>query len=188
MVYEKDIKGNFVTLRSITVYDAEFSYNLRKDPRFVSIMGQPAESVEAQRKYIEWQRKEPGDYYFVVLNKSGERIGLIGVYSIQGDTCEFGRELNIGEPYETMEAEILNFDFAKEVLGIRYSKSIVYKQNTKQFNMLKKRNNNKITEIIHNGIPSYLMETTTEEISLGLEPVRRMINRLAKKNNTDMFR
>lgn len=185
MVYEKDIIGKFVTLRSITIDDAEFSYCLRKDPRFIDIMGQPAESVEAQKKYIEWQRNEPGDYYFVVLNKIGERIGLIGVYNIQGDTCEFGRELNIGEPYETMEAEILNLDFARGVLGIKNSKSIIYKHNYKQFNMLKKRGESKITEIIHNGIPSYLMETTTEEINVGLESARKMIDKLAKKMTVD---
>lgn len=183
MVYENEIIGKFVMLRSISIDDAEFSYNLRKDPRFVSVMGQPAKSIEAQKQYIEWQRKEPGDYYFVVYNKSGKRIGLIGVYNIKGDTCEFGRELNIGEPYESMEAEILNLDFARKVLGIKYSKAIVYKHNTRQFNMLKKRGKNEIREIIHNGIPSYLMETTTEEISLGLEPVRKMIDKLAMRDN-----
>ena len=184
MVYEKDIVGKFVTLRSITVDDAEFSYYLRKDPRFVDIMGQPAESVDAQKKYIEQQRKKHGDYYFVVYNKSEEKIGLIGVYNIQGDTCEFGRELNIGAPYETVEAEILNFDFAKDVLGIKKCKSIVYKHNSKQYHMLKKHNN-KITEVVHNGIPSYLMESTIEEQIVSLKPIRKMIDGLAKKMTTD---
>lgn len=181
MVYENDIIGKFVILRSITVDDAEFSYNIRKDPRFVSIMGQPAESVEAQKRYIEWQRKEPGDYYFVVYNKSGERIGLIGVYNIEGDTCELGRELNIGAPYETMEAEILNLDFAKDVLRLKRCKSIIYKHNDKQYHMIKKQTGNKISEIIHNGIPSYLSESSIEELSLGLESVRKMIDRLDDK-------
>ncbi len=181
MVYEKDIEGKFVTLRSITVDDAEFSYNLRKDPRFVSIMGQPAPSVEKQRAYIERQRLKPGDYYFVVYNKVGEKIGLIGVYDIEGDSAEFGRELNIGEPYETMEAEILNLDFARLVLGLKNSRAIVYKHNDKQYNMLKKRGGQVITEIDHNGIPSYLLESTLEEQNKRMESVRKMLNKLAEK-------
>ncbi len=187
MVYEKDIIGKFVTLRSITIDDAEFSYNLRRDPRFVNIMGQPAESVEAQKRYIEWQRNELGDYYFVVFNKDEDRIGLIGVYNITVDTCEFGRELNIGAPYETMEAELLNFDFAKDVLGIKKSRSIIYKHNIKQYRMNKRRGDSKVTEIIHCGIPSYLFESTIEEQNVRMEPVRIMIDKLAKKSNADNF-
>ena len=181
MVYENDIIGKFVTLRSITVDDAEFSYNLRKDPRFVDIMGQPAESVEAQKKYIERQRNEPGDYYFVVYNKSEEKIGLIGVYNIQNETCEFGREINIGAPYETMEAELLNLDFAKDVLGLKESRSIIYKNNSQQFRMLTRRGGSKIKEIIHNGIPSYLMESSIEELSKRMEPIRKMIDKLSAR-------
>ncbi len=179
MVYESDIVGKFVTLRSITVEDAEFSYNLRMDPRFVDIMGQPAESLEAQRRFIEWQRREPGDYYFVVLNKQKEKIGLIGVYKIHGDCGEAGRELNIGTPWETMEAERLLFDFCDKVLELKSYTSIVYKQNRKQFNMLKKRGYDSITEIEHNGIPSYLLEASIESHRVWFTQIKEMINKLS---------
>ncbi len=178
MVYKKDIVGKFVTLRSITEDDAEFSYNLRKDPRFVDIMGQPAESLEAQRQFIRWQRKEPGDYYFVVYNNAGERIGLIGVYKINGDTCEIGRELNIGEPYETMEAELLNHSFCKEILNLKKSTGIIYKRNSKQFNMIKRRGGYTITDVVHNGIPAYKLESTFEEQDKTMETIRKLIDAL----------
>lgn len=179
MVYGEDIVGRFVTLRSITVDDAEFSYNLRRDPRFVDIMGQPAKSLEAQKEFIEWQRKEPGDYYFVVYNHSGERIGLIGAYKIQGDTCETGRELNIGAPYETLEAELLINRFCHEVLKLNRSTAIVYKRNVKQFGMLKRRGGYQITEIVHNGIPAYLLEATFEELNKRMDNIRAMINKIS---------
>ena len=87
MVYDKVIVGKFVDLRSITPEDAEFSYNIRADKRNKDTVGQLAESVDAQRRYIENQMQKPDDYYFVVLNKKGERIGLIGVYDIIVDVA-----------------------------------------------------------------------------------------------------
>ena len=180
MVYDKDIMGEFVTLRSITEDDAEFSYNIRKDPRFVSIMGQPASSVEAQREYIIRQRSKPGDYYFVVYNRNNEKIGLIGVYDIRGDNCETGRELNIGEPYETMEAQVLLYDFCVGVLGLKNNSAIVYKNNPKQINMIKKGIECEITEIMHNGIPSYLLKCTFEGQLPRIEKLKKTIHRIAQ--------
>ena len=57
MVYNGIIKGKFVDLRSITLEDAEFSYNIRSDERFRDTVGQPAPSLEAQKDFIEWQMK-----------------------------------------------------------------------------------------------------------------------------------
>ena len=88
MVYNEIIKGKFVDLRSITLDDAEFSYNIRADERFRDTVGQLAPSLEAQRAFIDWQMKEPDDYYFVVLNKKGERIGLYGVYNFHDGMAE----------------------------------------------------------------------------------------------------
>lgn len=169
----------FVTLRSITVDDAEFSYNLRRDPRFVDVMGQTAKSFEAQKEFIEWQREEPGDYYFVVYNRFGERIGLIGAYNIEGDACETGRELNIGAPYETLEAELLINRFCYEVLKLNRSRGIVYKRNAKHFGMLKRRGGYQITEIVHNGVPAYLLETAFEDLNKRMDKIRVMINKIS---------
>ena len=181
MVYDKEIVGKFVTLKSIGIEDAEFSYELRRDPRFVSIMGQPASSLDNQKKYIERQREKEGDYYFVVYNRNKERIGLIGVYDILGESCETGREINVGQPYETMEAEVLLLDFCLEVLKLKVFKSIVYKNNPKQYNMLKRRGGYTISEIIHNGIPAYLLETTFDEQKQRIEKIRVMIDKLENK-------
>ena len=109
MIYDKVIQGRFVDLKSITLEDAdvEFSYQIRKEEKNCKTVGQLAGSLEEQRKFIEWQITEPGDYYFVVWNKKGERIGLIGVYDIHDQTGEIGREVNDAGPVEAMEAEVL---------------------------------------------------------------------------------
>lgn len=138
MVYPEVIHGKFVDLRSITLDDAEFSYNIRADKKNAATVGQLAESVEAQRKYIEWQIQEPNDYYFVVLNKQGERIGLYGVYDIHDGMAEVGREVNIGEPAERMEVGILIADFCKVVLHLKKTCFVVYANNIHHISDVKK--------------------------------------------------
>ena len=77
MVYDKIIEGKYVNLRSVVEDDIEFTYEIRKDPQFHGAVGCLATSLEAQREYIMHQMTKEGDYYFVIENKKGERIGLI---------------------------------------------------------------------------------------------------------------
>jgi len=139
MVYPEVIHGMFVDLRSITLDDAEFSYNIRADKRNRDTVGQLAPSLEAQKDFIRWQMQEPNDYYFVVLNKKGERIGLIGAYNLQGDMIEVGREVNVGEPTESMETELLIDDFCKNVLKLKRTCGVVYSNNKRHINESRKR-------------------------------------------------
>lgn len=182
MIYSEPIKGKFVTLKSITLEDAEFSYNLRKDPRFVNIMGQAAATVEDQKKFIEWQMKQPGDYYFVVFNKKGERIGLIGVYSIEGAEGETGREIIDGAPYETMEAEILLCDFCIDVLHLETKIGVIYKNNKKQIELQKKLGLEPVEEIIRSGIPAYKYKVDFDILQKNYSRARKMIVQLAQKD------
>ncbi len=181
MNYPEPIKGKFVTLKSITLDDTEFSYNLRKDPRFVSIMGQAAATVEDQKKFIEWQMKQPGDYYFVVYNNDGEKIGLIGAYDVKDDSCEVGREINVGAPYETMETQILINDFILDVLKLKYKRSVIYKNNKKQLQMQHQKGIEPVGECIRSGIPSYEYKTDAEKERKDFAKVQVMIDRLAAK-------
>lgn len=181
MVYPEVIHGMFVDLRSITLDDAEFSYNLRKDPRFVNIMGQPAATLEDQKKFIEWQIQQPGDYYFVVRNHEGERIGLIGVYDIHDDSCEIGREINVGAPYETLETQILINDFVIDVLKLRYKRSVIYKHNKKQLEMQKQKGILPVAEVVRSGVPSFAYKTEAVEERTGLKKIEATIKKLARK-------
>lgn len=181
MLYDGVIRGHFVSLRSITLDDAEFSYNLRRDPRFVSIMGQAAATLEDQKRFIEWQMKQPGDYYFVVLNRDGERIGLIGVYDIHHGQGEIGREINVGAPYETMESMILITDFCIDVLHLEMKTGVIYKCNRKQLSILKRIGVKPSAEIIRSGIPSYEIKMPFEEWRHHYDKARQMIEEIAKR-------
>lgn len=165
MVHDKVIKGKYVDLRSITLEDAEFSYSIRADEKYRDIVGQPAADVESQKRFIEWQMKEPGDYYFVALNKKGKRIGLIGVYNIQGDTAEVGREVSYGNPLETMETSMLITDFCKNVLGLKKTYFVIYLNNKRQLSMQKKLGRKPLRFEKRNGVDCAYFETSLDDTS-----------------------
>ena len=159
MVYEGVIKGRFVELKSITLDDVQFSFDIRSAPENRETVGVVAKSLEDQRKFIEWQIKEPNDYYFVVYNRKGEKIGLIGIYDIHGDTAEIGREVSYGNCVEVIESEILVEDFAMDVLNLKKLCSVIYANNIKHLNNQKHSGAKPIKKVIRSGVESYYFET-----------------------------
>ncbi len=180
MVYPEVIHGKFVDLRSITLDDAEFSYNIRADERNRDTVGQLAASVDAQRKFIEWQMNESNDYYFVVLNKKGERIGLYGVYGIHNGMAEIGREVNVGEPAERMEVSLLVSDFCRSVLKLKKVSFVIYANNIHRINEAKKMAHF-IRFVKRGNFSALYFESDLYEKNLTAEKTRRLINQLFAK-------
>ena len=186
MVYPKAIHGMFVDLRSITLDDAEFSYNIRADKRNRDTVGQLAPSLEAQKDFIRWQMQEPNDYYFVVLNKKGERIGLIGAYNLQNDMIEVGREVIVGEPTESMEAELLINDFCKNVLNLKRTCGVVYANNAHHLNEVKKQNKC-IKTIQRGGREAVYFERDLYMENKTTLKIKNMLEQLYKKKGFDFL-
>lgn len=180
MVYPEVIHGKFVDLRSITLDDAEFSYNIRADERNRDTVGQLAESVDAQRKFIEWQMNEPNDYYFVVLNKKGERIGLYGVYDIHDGMAEVGREVNVGEPAERIEVGPLVSRFCRDVLKLNRICFVVYANNVHHISHVKKTSTY-IKTVVRGGHEALYYECDLREKSKASEKIQRLLDKLSKK-------
>lgn len=180
MVYPEVIHGKFVDLRSITLDDAEFSYNIRADKNNAATVGQLAESVEAQRKFIEWQMQEPNDYYFVVLNKKGKRIGLYGVYDIHDGMAEVGREVNVGEPAERMEVGLLIADFCRDVLKLKKTCFVIYANNIHHISDAKKTSRFVRSEI-RSGHEALYFENDLYEENTASVKIRSLINKMGVK-------
>lgn len=181
MVYDQVIHGRFVDMRSITLDDAEFSYQIRLRPEVCNVVGQPASTIEEQKAFIKKQMQTKGDYYFVVCNKKGERIGLIGVYNIVNDMGELGREVNIGTTFESMEAEVLLQDFCSDVLHLKKTCAVVYKENKKVISMNKKLGRMPKKEVIRSGRESLYYE---EEISEDMmSKIRELLNKVRAYEN-----
>ena len=79
MIYEKEITGLTVKLRSVAESDAEVTYAMRADAEKVKYMHQVNGTAEDQRRYIAAQRKKPGDYLFLVTDLNGNPIGMRGI-------------------------------------------------------------------------------------------------------------
>lgn len=175
MVYDGVLKGRFVELKSITLDDVQFSYDIRLSVR--DTVGVVAKTPDDQKQFIEWQMKAPDDYYFVVHNKQGEKIGLIGIYSIHDDIGEMGREVNAGSCVEVIEAQILVQDFAMDVLGLKKLSFVIYSNNTKNLKNQKHFGVPPLKKVIRSGKECYYYEFELSKDT----PLRKT---LAKVDNT----
>lgn len=185
MVYPEVIHGMFVDLRSITLDDAEFSYNIRADKRNRDTVGQLAPSLEAQKDFIRWQMQEPNDYYFVVLNKKGERIGLYGVYDIHDGMAEVGREVNVGEPTEIMEVGVLLSSFCINTLHLKRICYVIYENNVGNINNAKKRGGIFIKNVVRSGKKALYFEQALGVENSGSKKVRMLLNKLYEKQKNN---
>lgn len=112
MYIDYKIEGKYVTLRSVEESDAVFTLSLRQDPSLTQYLPKLDITYQQQIEWIRKQRNLKGDYYFVIENKSGDSIGVIGVYNVEGDCGETGRIAVRGSSFESIEAQMLSFDFA----------------------------------------------------------------------------
>lgn len=129
MVYNGVLEGRHVNLRSVEEKDAEFTLSLRQDPNLTKYLPKLDITLEQQISWIRKQRNQEGDYYFVVENKKGEKIGVIGVYDINGDCAETGRIAMIGNAFESIEAQLLSFEFAFNILKLEKTVNYVMADN-----------------------------------------------------------
>ncbi len=112
MIYEGNLSGKYVTLRSAVESDAEFTYQIRQDPERAKYLHPVEGGVEAQRNWILEQQKREGDYFFVVESKEGKPLGTISLYNISGERGEGGRTLINGGVMQIAESHILLNDWA----------------------------------------------------------------------------
>lgn len=131
MFINEPIIGKYVILKSATVDDADFTLQLRQNPNLTKFLPKLNISISEQRKWLNSQKNREGDYFFVVYNNVGERIGVLGLYDINDNSGETGRLAIIGNPLESLEAQYLSFVFAFDVLELSSTKCFIYEENSK---------------------------------------------------------
>ena len=129
MVYDGVLEGKYVNLRSVNESDAEFTLAIRKDPALTQYLPKLDITLDQQINWIRKQRTKEGDYYFIIENKEGKSIGVIGVYDVNGNMAETGRIAVRGSAFESIEAQLLSFDFAFDVLHLDYTVNYVIAEN-----------------------------------------------------------
>lgn len=131
MVYSKVIYGKSVDMRSATMEDLEFTYEVRQDKERTKYMHPVTGGIEAQEKWLRRQLVEPGDYFFIVCDKSGNPIGTNAVYQIDEKMHEglLGRTLLNGNPIQNYEALIMIYEFAFYTLHLDKVKADILEEN-----------------------------------------------------------
>lgn len=120
MVYEGVIEGKTVRLRPVEESDAEVTFRMRTDPDKARFVRPGRGTVEGQREFIRRQREAPGDYLFMIEDLDGNPIGMKGVYDLnkEKNQVETGRFIGYGSQVQNIEALMLSFDFAFDVLKV----------------------------------------------------------------------
>ena len=178
MHFEGVIEGRFVDLRLATVEDAEFTRNIRLDSDFAKFFPPFNNTIEQQRKWIEELQTKEGDYFFVVWDKKGERIGTISVYGIVDTCCETGRLAIKGNAFQSIEAQMLAFKFAFNNLGMDTVVGYIFADNerairfNKQFGCILDE-----PEMHDNGHMMVKATYTKEAVEKATEPIKKMMYR-----------
>lgn len=118
MKYEGIIEGQYCNLVSVDEDDAEFTLALRKDERLTAYLPKLNISVEQQKEWIKKQQADATDFFFVVWDKEGNRIGVLGLYNVVDGKGETGRLAMKGNPLQAIEAQMLCVDFAFNILKL----------------------------------------------------------------------
>ena len=130
MVYDGILEGKYVDLKPCTEDDAEFTRAIRRDPEFAKFLPAINNTIEEQKSWIRHQREKDGDYFFVVWDKEGNRIGTISIYDVHGNRAESGRLAIKGDnPFMGIEAQILAFRFAYGFLKLECLDAFIFADN-----------------------------------------------------------
>lgn len=186
MVYDKVIEGKTVRLRAVAESDAEVTYKMRTDPEKTRYIHASNGTVEDQLNYIKRQREKPGDYLFLVEDRSGNAIGMKGIYEHDpvANTVESGRFIGYGTQVQNIEAMVLSLDFAFDILGVDVVKMGVMENNTGMVSIQKKFG----VEFTHReevpGMEGYnLVSVLPKEKYAQTRPgIEALINRFANRN------
>ena len=135
-------------------------------------------SVSKQIEWIKSHQLIDGDYYFLIWNKKGERIGTISLYDKKNDHCEIGRAASIGNSVENIEAFILIYDLAFFEFGYEYLVGTIVPDNWKVKMLDQKFGFIFNEEVVYiNGMPLQMGKVTREAYELKRPEIVKLLKK-----------
>ena len=155
-------EGFGVRLRPVRLDDAPFIVWLRNLDHAKGHIGDSAQSIVTQEKWLQTYFKREGDYYFITETLHGIPVGTYGIYNVVGDLGESGRWVMRPEVPAAIPSIFLGFDAAFECLGLRLVKAFTVSSNHRVLSLnrklgLKKIGPSPISQVIE-GKPVQLIE------------------------------
>ena len=132
-IVSEKLNGKYVNLREVTVDDADFILSLRCNENKSRFLHKTEDNLENQVAYIKNYFEIPDEWYFIIENKKGERIGTYRIYDVQGDSFCIGSWLMIDgvSPAESFESDWILRMYGFDVLGFKRIHFDVRKGNKK---------------------------------------------------------
>lgn len=171
MIYNNIIKGINVSLKYVECADAEIILKLRTNQLLNKHIHDTENDLEKQKQWILNQQKRDGDYYFVILNKKAEKIGVVSIYNIKNGNGELGRWISIGNAKENLESIVLMHEFGFNTLKLKNLYTCTSKDNTKIINFWKR----------FGGEFGGLIEVDKFTLSKNIVSVDKYLNEISKK-------
>lgn len=114
------LTGRVIDLIPVTADDAQFTMDIRNDEKLTKYIPRIPTTLEKQTAWIERQRADADDYFYIITRKNGEQLGTAAVYNvgIEPGLCEYGRYISYGSAIENVEAAVLSMEFAFNRLGM----------------------------------------------------------------------
>jgi RimJ/RimL family protein N-acetyltransferase len=127
------LRGFAFGLRPVEAEDAAFLVRLRTQPGRSRLLNRGAETVEAQRQWLETYFSRPGDYYFAIYGLAdGTQEGAMALYNVdeQARSAEWGRWILRAGSVAAVESAVLLYRFAFHHLRLQRVHCRTLKENT----------------------------------------------------------
>lgn len=188
MLYDGTIVGKTVYLRSATMDDLEFTYEIRQDRERTKYMHAVTGGLEAQRQWLEHQMAAPGDYFFVVYDKkSGKRIGTASIYRINPECTEgkTGRSIFNGNPIQNLETFYLFYEFAFYGLGLQRLYAEILRNNLASVGSVFRMGGEKVSQEYNEEFKDYMEYYVTQksEYAKRREGLKKLVDRFADRQS-----
>ena len=112
MAVTEPLVGKWATLRIADESDAQFTLNIRNDPKLNRFIPAVNGTVESQVLWIQKQRARDFDCFYVIESAGGERRGTVSFYDLdpENSACELGSYISYGNAMENVDAAVLILD------------------------------------------------------------------------------
>ena len=130
------IYGKNINMRTVTIEDAEFIYNMRQNQNKTKYLSKVTGTVESQKEWIKnykQREEEKKEFYFVIELKDEKKLGLVRMYDFQDDSFCWGSWLIKEDAPKTtaIESALQIYEFGFYNLGFEKSHFDVRKGNDK---------------------------------------------------------
>ena len=160
-------------LRDADERDAEFILRLRTDPIKSRYLSQTSALIDDQIAWIRSYKNKKDQAYFIIEDKSSNKLGCIRIYNPIETSFDWGSWLIVdgAAPYVALESALSLYSYARR-LGFLTAKIDVRKDNV---TVWKFHENIFGAKLLRENDVDRFYEVTSEEIDMRLKKYRRLL-------------